>query len=507
MVLGCDPEPRHQAKPMSLPPNTRVVESTIPDENIPSGRLSEPGSGIEALICKTDPGNKSAGLQHGDPSALRQPEDIPASEPEAGGNVEEFSPHFVTKSSAAEFPTVPLKRKQSLFDGSRDCRDVRSKPPIVGTSIRWTEQTWPDRGSLASRRPYEEELTNGAKVSNVTALQNRQGEQEITSVLGTLDSFMQVRGRTVKRKLNNASPYFAHPVIESRTEPPEDQNESMERAVPYIPQNSINAHVPDIPSSMSPSILVLSSTLLQSDLDLVRHFERMNPTPQLIFREYQRSQRPSLSATHTGPENEADVIVSPQAGVLLITSQETTHTYLPGHPSLSRGYTSPIQERISKISVRYEKLYILVRIPGDSIDARVLSAICSLNGFCMALGSTCEIRPLLVAVSDTAKWISALAYRESISLPLPVDNIFPEGQEEETLWEVFLRQVGMNPFAARVALAVASEDNEVSKLSAFVEMEPQRRRAKFGPLLGERVVRKIERVLETDWQIDWAVDL
>ena len=65
----------------------------------------------------------------------------------------------------------------------------------------------------------------------------------------------------------------------------------------------------------------------------------------------------------------------------------------------------------------------------------------------------------------------------------------------------------MNPFAARVVLAMATEDNEVSQLSAFVEMEPRKRRNHFGPVLGERVLRRIERVLEVDWQIDWAVDL
>lgn len=510
MALECHPQPRQQADTTSLLPDTGDVESILPDETVPS-EVGLLGRRIGALMSTPDSEKESADLSSGDPSALGQPAaDNSARLSKTGENAENFSPYsdkrLSARCAAGAFPTVPLKRKQSVIDCTRDFQDVRSTALSVDSSKRYPEQVQGDRGSVTSPRSFAgKKLSDCTKVSHVAALQKRQ-EQENMSVLGTLDSFMQIRGKTVKRRLNNASPNFTQSMIEGRAEPSDDQKESIERSAPEMPQVLLKAHVPDIPSSTSPSILVLSSALLQSDLDLVRHFERMGPTPQLIFREYQRNQRVPLSTTHTGLENEVDIIVSPQAGILLTTSQETTQTYLPGHPSLSRGYSSPLQERISRASLRYERLYILIRIPGHSIDARALSAISTLNGFCMTLG-TCEVRPLLVALSDTERWISALACKEIINLPLPVEHVFPEGQEEETSWEVFLRQMGMNPFAARVVLAMATEDNEVSQLSAFVEMEPRKRRNHFGPVLGERVLRRIERVLEVDWQIDWAVDL
>lgn len=83
--------------------------------------------------------------------------------------------------------------------------------------------------------------------------------------------------------------------------------------------------------------------------------------------------------------------------------------------------------------------------------------------------------------------------------------------------------MGLNPYAAHVVLAVLRRDGEdvangsgfhesrvqqtgVEYLSRFVEMTPEGRKALFGGLLGERVLKRVDSLIERDLQCDWALN-
>lgn len=44
-------------------------------------------------------------------------------------------------------------------------------------------------------------------------------------------------------------------------------------------------------------------------------------------------------------------------------------------------------------------------------------------------------------------------------------------------------------------------------LSLFIELHPSERERLFGKIVGERVLRRVERCIVQDWQLDWALDL
>ncbi|KAL4943744.1 hypothetical protein BDV06DRAFT_220908 [Aspergillus oleicola] len=270
---------------------------------------------------------------------------------------------------------------------------------------------------------------------------------------------------------------------------------------------------------------------------------------------------------------EADMILSPKTGLILTTSQATMQLYLPGHkPSIQlsdlsgnfqipmvKSITSPLREIIFRLASRYEQLYILITHNADNTkrpkprtastsltlpaNKSLLTSLTSLNAFCTSLSNSnshsaaylgyASITPLLMPSTPDSitSWILALAHRHTCPIPSPRPlsqrNAFtpinpkPQlvgllGDGEESIWEVFLRRAGLNPFAARVVLGVLGRDDETryeqsmghsraSCLSRFVEMSVVERRGLFGGILGERCLRRVESLIERDWQCDWAL--
>ena len=98
-----------------------------------------------------------------------------------------------------------------------------------------------------------------------------------------------------------------------------------------------------------------------------------------------------------------------------------------------------------------------------------------------------------------------------------------------TVWELFLRQAGLNPYAAQLILAFIKREDEEERtyilyaspkaassssvedggthgLARFIEMEPDRRKEVFGQLIGDRMMGRINHILDKDWQCDWVLN-
>lgn len=240
--------------------------------------------------------------------------------------------------------------------------------------------------------------------------------------------------------------------------------------------------------------------------------------------------------------NEADIVLSPTVGILLANSQETTQLYLPGHQhsptSLGVKCDSPLRERISKACVRYEKIYLLICHPSltngnkFAMDSKTANSIRSLQSFCRALSPHCQITFLLVPTSASSlmQWITSLSDKHSFILPSWAHGILAPGTslvspEDPTVPELALQRAGLNPFAAQVVLYLCSlralgttskefpfSEGEFALQSAvnrrklprasledavrnFVNMDPYERQGKFAPILGSRVLSRVEKQL------------
>ena len=409
------------------------------------------------------------------------------------------------------------------------------------------------------------------------------------TALGSLSSFMETRGKVIKRQVTTQIPCFKDnynksndsqinqqgPVPDVTTETymePERQKDEEVSLAPTIASH----HIPQFSrDNGEPPILFLSTSLLKTHRRLVRILESMKhpSNPTLIYRDYDYKNEPPRTSTASKSnihelQHETDIIISPSTGILLTTSQATTQLYLPGHkpshPQLNgiKGLSinSPLRERIMLLAPRYKQLYIFIchaggtttkKHPmGPTADKRTLASITSLIAFCNSASKYSTVIPLLITPSapeTVAEWVLSLAYKHSFELPqsssvgieverstigfTPINpnnsnnkkNLDPTCMETETQWELFLRRAGLNPFAAQVMLAVMREEGgvipgdnalvfdhtesvRVSALSRFIEMSTEHRSRLFAGLIGDRVLRRIEAVVDNDWQCDWALN-
>jgi len=182
------------------------------------------------------------------------------------------------------------------------------------------------------------------------------------------------------------------------------------------------------------------------------------------------------------------------------------------------------------LAPRYERLYVLVSHAGEAAkklptaDERTLASMTSLTAFCNSVSEYSTIIPLIIAPStpDTmVKWILGLANEHPFRLPeistprsigfTPINpssnksRIDPAMIETETQWELFLRRAGLNPFAAQIILLVLREEDKratIPALSRFAEMSNETRRCLFAGLIGERVLNRVNAIMNNDWQCD-----
>lgn len=392
--------------------------------------------------------------------------------------------------------------------------------------------------------------------------------------LGSLDSFMETRG--VKLQAVGRSPYF-NTKDQDDGEQKESEN-SVKEETPEEPTDfKASQQVPQCHSiGQDPPILFLATALLKTHSRVVKSLEDMEAAPTLVFRDYNdtpgtkaspvktptKTNQAKASPAKTKPPGavEADIIVSPSTGIILTTSQAITQVHLPGHkasPDVEgiAGINSPLRERVFRAARRYEQLYIFIsqfmeskklsnKSQGPTIDKRTSSALTSLTAFCNSARIYSTITPLLISSAPEvmAEWIMSLADKHAFTVTRPsspsqftpvnkrgIEALYTvASMESESNWELFLRQAGMNPFAALTTLGimrkhekehlarpdskneyvfpVSNRRKKIRCLSKFMEMRPEQRRELVGEAIGHRVLKRVEDMIEQDWHCDWALD-
>jgi hypothetical protein len=223
---------------------------------------------------------------------------------------------------------------------------------------------------------------------------------------------------------------------------------------------------------------------------------------------------------------EADLIPSPSTGLILTTLQQIRQKPLPGQKS-----KPAIRERVEKVSLRYETLVVLVSegLPANNFEADGHSgedsngldeqgslAFAEFAGFCASLRNQTSIVVYFVAGGEATlgKWIASIICEVAPSFGLQIYNESTEmGMllSDETSWELFLRRVGMNAYAAQAVLGQMKAPQGVdvgspSKrglfgIMGFVEMAQAEREARFGNIMGgTRVLERVGRLFDGNWE-------
>ncbi|RAH50336.1 uncharacterized protein BO95DRAFT_459378 [Aspergillus brunneoviolaceus CBS 621.78] len=241
-----------------------------------------------------------------------------------------------------------------------------------------------------------------------------------SSNLGSLVSFMQVRGLNTKKSVTQI-PNFGSPALKAKVGetapvtplPEEKASISLDLAqqVPLAPQN------------LSGGLrLTLSTRLLRSHPDVVRHLEASDLVNSIDYIDPEEDTSATASSAGHSFEH-ADITIAATTALMLTNTQATTQLFLPGHrssiPDSSGNINSPLRERVFLLAKTYKIVYVLIchsnpaySSTGDLLlHKNILRSVTSFIAFCDSLSDFSNVQSLLIlACPDTiVSWISAIA--------------------------------------------------------------------------------------------------
>jgi len=203
-------------------------------------------------------------------------------------------------------------------------------------------------------------------------------------------------------------------------------------------------------------------------------------------------------------DSEADIIASPSTGIVITTLQKIKQKPLPGQAGISA-----IRERIEGISVRYEKLIVLVSEGREDeiamgMDDKDCHSFTEFLGFCSGFETNILVQFVGGGRVMLTRWLASAITQHAVGEEL---EILPE----ETHWELFLRRAGLNAFAAQVIIAELKAPEGVNHRSAskagmfgltgFVELGRQQIIDKFGPICGTKLMARVSALIDRGWEV------
>ena len=316
-----------------------------------------------------------------------------------------------------------------------------------------------------------------------------------------LENYMELHAP--KRLKLKHSPFFKstteNPIRPTKTPSEAAPRIGTPRIVPEMPCPQIK--LPDTPLRLIASVSVPRGVL--------RRLDSLLPGAQLIDRDY-NAHNSSIwlpgsvcrSEITSALADEADLIVSPSTGILLTTIIKLRQKPLPG----TKG-NSAIYSRIKKVSVRYERLIILVSEGITNEMETVDMTPAAAEAFAIFLGfvASLETQGLVFYIAggedNLAKWAACMTCRYAADAVTQQYLL-----QRESGWELFLRRAGVNAYAAQVILGMLKEPYIViggqpfRGLAAFIKLSDVERLTRFGDVLGgNRVLQRVSRVIDRNW--------
>ncbi|EFQ96965.1 hypothetical protein MGYG_00009 [Nannizzia gypsea CBS 118893] len=329
-----------------------------------------------------------------------------------------------------------------------------------------------------------------AKIPDNTHLQLFQAETlrpllpDSFSASDSVSSFMEALGK--EKPLNNSKNSSTMPQSSTHCHNKTKADDGLQTVGLPVPPDK-NSHIilldklPPPSDTQWPIVLFLSIDLLTTHGSLIHKLETLTNPPTLLFQElptYNTYVDKGLSL------RDADIILSPKVGMLLVTTMDFMQLHLPGHAiQLKSGIklNSPFQERIYRICERFDELYIFTlhsagptaTRPPVSVKQSTYDAMASIRAFCCSLNMYSTMRVLDVSsdVTILAHWIVSLGKKhQSLMLEGSIEVIFgrpcslpPERHIPDfkplsnTIDEQFLTQcLELNGFAAAFVLHMLS---------------------------------------------------
>ncbi|KAJ8125811.1 hypothetical protein O1611_g7827 [Lasiodiplodia mahajangana] len=449
--------------------------------------------------------------------------------------------------------TVDCERDMSSFLNILDAQEVPTSANYVwkrpGLAIlheteceECLETTSPiksinDLAGLAKKRRFENNLVDTVGSSSpsscpsidliVPCKRTLENPDRQTNLLPNLESNLTVSillsnyidMHTAKRRKQDRSSFFpptskpevkSQPVSTTRLHHKKEYDSSISTIRNEVKRRPTPQSLcPEIGFSNPPTKLIKGLTLSRG---LFSKLERLYPTAEIIERDFDRwntlawgSHSVLRSTVTSSLAAEADVIVSPATGIIVTTLLKAIQKPLPGHVK-----QSSIRERIGCVSLRYERLIVLVS-EGNVVDETVrdlalseITAYSEFVGFVSGLDSKVEVFYVGGGEATLARWIVSFAGRYAPEAAEIQEHLI----QDETQWEVFLRRAGFNAYAAQAILVRLkgedhnSEENEYSSygLAGFMMMTETERLCHFHDLMGgENVLNRVNRMLETRW--------
>ncbi|KAI5866809.1 hypothetical protein GGS23DRAFT_593543 [Durotheca rogersii] len=276
------------------------------------------------------------------------------------------------------------------------------------------------------------------------------------------------------------------------------------------------APIPELERTPPPTKIVKALTL---ERGIFSRLEKLYPNARIIERDFDRwntlawGRNSVVRSPLVSPlAAEADIIASPTTGIMVTTLLKAIQKPVPcDNGNKGKAGLAAIRERVRSVALRYERLIILVS-EANRIDeaARNLTAsecagYTDFVGFVTGLDTGAQVYYVGGGNETLASWLVAILMRHAPEAATVEDTLI----QGETLWELFLRRAGLNAFAAQAILGrlrppddVPEEDHEAGRygLSAFVRMTSEERVREFRDLMGgERVLQRVNKVLETKW--------
>lgn len=483
-----------------------LVDQIDYDDNVFKSYLSMETA--ECITQSSDLAWKPSGLR-----ILKEDEDLE----------EELEPYLFTTTAISDIGDLVKLRKSEIEQGELFSKSTRNTHTCVSADDSG-HSSGPTLHSVAekvsTKRQNPERSQNDISTFPVGASQLGQlspGRGDILdglfAVTNSLDSFLELRG--VKRQKVTTSTSSAR---EFNFKSPRD--ESTHSAGPLvktqkvIQRSNIVLPAPSIVNPETPTSIIVSSDIFRHNRSLVRSIYNLLPSLTVIERDFQRyegiswNSNPSIISATSSLVFEVDIIISPPVGLIITSLQKIQQKPLPG-----QGCKSAFYDKLEKVSLKYEKIIILISEGREDeatygLEEYSCLAITQLTGFTQGLDAHFTLCFVGGGQETLLKWIaSCIAQHRFIG----GDGLGMPLLEEETHWEVFLRRAGLNSFAAQIIISqlksaegcdnADSECTILSGLTAFVTMTKQERMDKFEKVLGgKRILSRVSDVIDAGWK-------
>ncbi|KAK4942694.1 hypothetical protein LTR10_017643 [Elasticomyces elasticus] len=354
------------------------------------------------------------------------------------------------------------------------------------------------------------------------------------SASASIATFLDLRGKKFKRTQPHQKPckeeISSDPIQTTQTETLDIQplqgvkagNSSQASEAVQVPATPCNKPLqlaqdttPSMKALNGPRYVVLDTTLLQAQRALISHIEHHGKgLLAMIFRDLTAGNTSMPGVTSCAP----DIILNPRTALFFTHFQALNQKNLPGQSNCTG--QGMVQSKIIKLMQVYDRLFVLITMPlaGDQLLSTTQDTIASFTGFCSghAMQKTCIVSPIWIPPDppslrmpgNIVRWTWDLICHHAFPVIDPGHGESSSLESitlihDETLWELFLRQVGLNPVAAQVVLAMLkrpdAHDFQTEKgwgLRRLVQMEPKGRLDMFAETLGSRTIERLSTVLD-----------